>query len=275
VDAEGYSTEEVEQSDTVNEQDSQDSYDTIEPDSIEEAEKYKEFLRNTLHKLTSNLNELDARIEEGEEGMASKRRQIVRDINSVREAQKEFRAITNSKRVTYRMNPLDKPAKSDVHEGGVYGWISYDVEDKVVVINYQVKDRTTQGHEMKHGYQFLRGKLSIEPGGRAGGLLYDLVDEKEAYRRQFSLSAGLGLSTFKKYSNINLENIAELGYNIPDVQLSTSTTIGEWEEATGKVLWNDRKFVMNNLEVSMNEWIKYANTKFKETDEKLIYEIIR
>ena len=49
-------------------------------------------------------------------------------------------------------------------------------------------DKELKGHEMKHMYQFLTGKLSLTRKGEGISLiLYDMTDEDEAYFRESAL----------------------------------------------------------------------------------------
>ena len=40
------------------------------------------------------------------------------------------------------------------------------------------------GHELKHAYQFMEGKISFNKSNGEAGELYDITDEKDAYKRQ-------------------------------------------------------------------------------------------
>ena len=46
-------------------------------------------------------------------------------------------------------------------------------------------------HELKHGYQYEKGKVSFAVDGKSYGKLYDVSDEKDAYNRQTYLERGV------------------------------------------------------------------------------------
>ncbi|AUC13629.1 hypothetical protein BTO06_00040 [Tenacibaculum sp. SZ-18] len=78
--------------------------------------------------------------------------------------------------------------KTDVG-GGSYkdGFLGYDTSRNTVTVN--LVDGYNKGdlaHELKHGYQYLKGQMSLymTPDGTFyGGDLHDLIDEEEAYNR--------------------------------------------------------------------------------------------
>lgn len=82
----------------------------------------------------------------------------------------------------------------------------------------RISDKTDYGligHELKHAYQFMEGKISFNKSNGDAGELYDITDEEEAFKRQAYIG---GVLTWERdydyylkmipieYSNINPKN---------------------------------------------------------------------
>lgn len=57
------------------------------------------------------------------------------------------------------------------------------IENGKVVMRYNRGDFDSLSHELKHGYQFVKGQISFKSSGQGGGLLYDLPDEQASWKR--------------------------------------------------------------------------------------------
>lgn len=65
-------------------------------------------------------------------------------------------------------------------KGGVTQWKN----NRVLI---KISDKTDYGligHELKHAYQFMKGKISFNKSDGGAGKLYDITDEEEAFKRQ-------------------------------------------------------------------------------------------
>lgn len=102
---------------------------------------------------------------------------------------------------------------------GKESFTTYDKKDKAVVFNIAsgaASKFASLGHEFKHGFQFLEGKLSFNNQNPPGpGQLYDLEDEEEAYKRQYALSPKTTLTQINENQVIyKVTNMEEIHYNV-------------------------------------------------------------
>jgi hypothetical protein len=64
-----------------------------------------------------------------------------------------------------------------------------------------------ESHEFKHAYQFIRGRISFNRTTGSAGILYDLMDEVEAYERQYIIDSGIRYGQIDFYGNdVNANN---------------------------------------------------------------------
>lgn len=94
----------------------------------------------------------------------------------------EIRELENSEQVYTVSNISGK-------EGGV----SYDhsTEKISIEIGTESKNRSQLlAHELKHAYQFEKGKVSFRTDGSGYGSLYDITDETESYNRERAFASG-------------------------------------------------------------------------------------
>ena len=69
---------------------------------------------------------------------------------------------------------------------GNEGAVGFNWDSKAVTINFNsgsIDALANFGHELKHGFQFEEGKISLIPNTQYGGDLFDLQDEVESYQR--------------------------------------------------------------------------------------------
>lgn len=102
---------------------------------------------------------------------------------------------------------------------GKESFTTYDKKDKAVVFNIAsgaASKFASMGHEFKHGFQFLEGKLSFSNSNPpSAGQLYDLEDEEEAYKRQYGLSPSTTLTQINDNQVIyKVTNMEEIHYNV-------------------------------------------------------------
>ncbi len=100
-----------------------------------------------------------------------------------------------------------------------------------IIIRYSGIGLSSFAHEMKHGYQALKGELNFSniydkdhPGEHPGGSLYDATDEVGAYRRSYAF--GDDRKFFSSYADITANKIINLSdkyYRYPYEHLSTSS----------------------------------------------------
>jgi hypothetical protein len=115
-------------------------------------------------------------------------------------------------------------------EGG--GNVNID-EFGVLTINYNSFHDMV--HELKHAYQFETGEISFGKDGK-GGILYDKMDEVEAYKRGFAFG---DRDHFNNMSSITMENVGILlnsksnrpYLNLPNTQLTYQSTISDYNKA--------------------------------------------
>lgn len=78
------------------------------------------------------------------------------------------------------------------NEGGTsYNDKTGQIDIGVAKVSNYLQSVGLAAHELKHGYQFETGKVSIVVDGKSYGKLYDLSDEKAAYNRQAYLEHGV------------------------------------------------------------------------------------
>ncbi|WP_415711174.1 RHS repeat-associated core domain-containing protein [Flavobacterium branchiophilum] len=68
--------------------------------------------------------------------------------------------------------------------------VSYDKATDKVMIGIDKDDYGIVGHELKHGYQFEKGKISLITDNSGYGSLYDVGDETESYNRERQFKSG-------------------------------------------------------------------------------------
>lgn len=68
--------------------------------------------------------------------------------------------------------------------------VYYDKTTDKVMIGVNTDDYGLVGHELKHGYQFEKGKISLISDNTGYGSLYDVGDETEAYNRERQFKSG-------------------------------------------------------------------------------------
>jgi RHS repeat-associated protein len=93
------------------------------------------------------------------------------------------------------LNEISDMEKSDqvynVYTNNDNTGVSYDKATDKVMIGLNAKDDYGLiGHELKHGYQFEKGKVSLMADNSSYGSLYDVSDETEAYNRDRQLNGG-------------------------------------------------------------------------------------
>ncbi|MQP52686.1 MULTISPECIES: protein kinase [unclassified Flavobacterium] len=94
---------------------------------------------------------------------------------------------------------------STVNGGGV----SYDMSTEEVMIGIGAdSSKGMIGHELKHGYQFETGQISIVANNSNYGSLYDIGDETESYNRERALDGGMQFfsSSGFKWNNNDVYN---------------------------------------------------------------------
>lgn len=130
-------------------------------------------------KRTERLNKRFAKEDANPNSQISRLNQTLTEFDALESSDTVFNLITNS---------------PDVDGETANGNIQYDTSNGEININLNRGfDAGFFGHELKHGFQFLDGKLSFFKSSGNGGFLYDLQDEVEAYKRQ-SLFGGQGRS---------------------------------------------------------------------------------
>ncbi|WP_046759288.1 RHS repeat-associated core domain-containing protein, partial [Kordia jejudonensis] len=165
-------------------------YHEIAGDSIGAGrEHYDRFRQNTVDKRQRILDRRerklsrarergnDDRVDSLTERFDSEDADANSDINRLNQTLTELDALENSEQV------YNLVTNSPDVVGDKAGNITYDTDTGEVNVN--VANGYTSGlfaHELKHAYQFETGALSFGQGGN-GGLLYDIQDEVEAYRR--------------------------------------------------------------------------------------------
>ena len=101
---------------------------------------------------------------------------------------------------TYRKKDYEDIDKlGNTYTRGSRGYISYDPDKNVCTIHVNEEGGLCLGdfaHELKHGYQFLVGRLSLKVNPNGGetdisGFLYDYTDELEAHERGFDFGSQL------------------------------------------------------------------------------------
>ena len=113
-------------------------------------------------------------------------------------------------RTYYRAPGTDYDKNGLPYEHHFGGYVSYDQDKEVFIINLNSYEGINIGdfaHELKHGYQFETGRLSMKgkatSGMANGGYLYDYTDEVEAHQRGADFGSSLPEHPDPKvYSNL-------------------------------------------------------------------------
>ena len=80
------------------------------------------------------------------------------------------------------------------------------------------------GHELKHAYQFMEGKISFNKSDGDAGKLYDITDEKDAYKRQAYIR---GVLTWERDYDYYLKMIPIVYPNVNPENTHTKSTGGK------------------------------------------------
>lgn len=80
------------------------------------------------------------------------------------------------------------------------------------------------GHELKHAYQFMEGKISFNKSNGDAGKLYDITDEKDAYKRQAYIR---GVLTWERDYDYYLKMIPIVYPNVNPENTHTKSTGGK------------------------------------------------
>ena len=122
------------------------------------------------------------------DGFVEQIKHIIRDVRSANNIADDIKyQLLNAFKQTIRELRRLKRSKDiftivfdSTIEGGDTRW-----EDNGVLI--RISDKTDYGligHELKHAYQFMEGKISFNKSKGDAGELYDITDEEEAFKRQ-------------------------------------------------------------------------------------------
>ena len=149
-----------------------------------------------------------------------KSNRLRKEISRYEDAKREIAEMRASDqmydfRTYYKAPETDYDKNGLPYEHNFGGYVSYDQDKEVFIINLNSYEGINIGdfaHELKHGYQFETGRLSMrkKAGGgitNNGGYLYDYTDEIEAHQR----GADFGSSSSehpdpKIYSNLKQGN---------------------------------------------------------------------
>lgn len=153
------------------------------------------------------------------DGFVEQIKHIIRDVRSANNIADDIKyQLLNAFKQTIRELRRLKRSKDiftivfdSTIEGGDTRW-----KDDGVLI--RISDKTDYGligHELKHAYQFMEGKISFNKSNGDAGKLYDITDEEEAFKRQAYIG---GVLFWKRdyddylkiipieYPNVNPEN---------------------------------------------------------------------
>ena len=141
------------------------------------------------------------------------------EIRRFQDAKKEIAEMRASDQIYDYRTYFKKPKKTEsggvINERHYNGYVSYDQDTKVFIININKYYADYNGevnlgdfaHELKHGYQFETGRLSLK-GNKNGGIidigghLYDYTDELEAHLRGSVFgSSAPAMPDMKTYEN--------------------------------------------------------------------------
>ena len=146
-----------------------------------------------------------------------KSNRLRKEISRYEDAKKEIAEMRASDqmydfRTYYRAPETDYDKNGLPYERNFGGYVSYDQDNDVFIINLNSYGGVNVGdfaHELKHGYQFETGRLSMKgnAGGgitNNGGYLYDYTDEIEAHQRGADFGSSLSEHPDPKiYSNLS------------------------------------------------------------------------
>ena len=161
-------------------------------------------------------------LNEREDCDSKKCNRLREEIRRFQEAKKEIAEMRKSDQV-YDFRTYFKKPKMDASgcfiEKNYCGYVSYDKETNIFIINVNKYNADANGevnlgdfaHELKHGYQFETGRLSLkakpsEAVADIAGYLYDYTDEVEAHLRGSVFGSNMpAIPDPKVYSNLPIE----------------------------------------------------------------------
>jgi hypothetical protein len=173
--------------------------DKFKKGSQKKVEKFKSQTKDKIASVDQQISDINSKI--SKDGSSEELQGQLADLQTrkteLQSALSEIASLETSDQI-FRLN---KRARR--------GGITYQNKlTKVVVINYH--DLSSQGHELKHAYQFINGEFSFERHGfgfrRHGGDLYDINDEVAAYKRTYAFNpeltkSKLGVNSMKAISS--------------------------------------------------------------------------
>ena len=263
---------------------------TFTPESEEAVEDYRDYANEKLDVINSRSRRLNRRIAKvqrridrnNERDRPNARRTArlnrrIGNLNGQLDFQNTIRTEITASLNEIRIMEEDENMTFHLIENGLdpgrSGSIGYDPINNQVVIHYS--NNHSLGHELKHGYQAQQGTLSFGPGADidgewAGHLLYDLVDEQEAYRLEYALLGNNGgLELFANYNSITPENISQLQNDVtgvrpyvglPNINLTINTLGRIVEQVNGVMLTRSRAVWRDKYaDEPISKWFNAAN----------------
>lgn len=151
--------------------------DKFDPASQKKVDSHKGKTESLISSLDKKINKL-----EGEDGLSKKQQS---NLDYYKESKGE---LSNALTEIGVLEASDQMYTiRDYGKAG--GLLSYDPSSDVIYVNVDALT-STLAHELKHAYQFEKHQVSFASGEDGeewgGGYLYDVQDEVEAFRRQFS-----------------------------------------------------------------------------------------
>ena len=170
----------------------------VDPDGTTLTTAAEEMAGEMVRFAVDKISEINVKIDKGVSD--EKLQEYKADIKRYKDAIMEINTLRESDQMydfkTYYQEPYTDYNENNMpYERNSAGFVSYDQDTKTFIINvntyYAYPDEIVNlgdfAHELKHGYQFETGRLSMRgktsSGMANGGYLYDYTDEKEAHQR--------------------------------------------------------------------------------------------
>ncbi|MEI7595367.1 MAG: hypothetical protein WCK02_06435 [Bacteroidota bacterium] len=215
---------------------------------IEKANKQKTEINNKINENNGKLNGMNSADKEfaklSEENINLNNK--ISELNTMIDEVVEM----NNSDMKFFLNPT---SNYNDENNRVKGNVRY--KNGIIQMNYNVGNTGTMAHELKHGYQALKGEFSFNKETGAPGWLYDLTDEQAAKQRGSAF--GYLSDPLLKVSTSDLIVIYGYDKDIPSVNLNSSMLI----EYVLSAWANGRPFEMQT---------KYDGKTFKDFEEDFV-----
>ncbi|MDX1903742.1 MAG: hypothetical protein SFU27_06240 [Thermonemataceae bacterium] len=179
------------------------------------ANLYKNFKKNlsALYTQVKNTEKLSyfQKLDE------TKKQRFYKMKNELKSTMKEIIIIEKSKfKYSFQSAPYTTIINNGVTTYKIEGWLDYNTSTQKIQVHlpqlppntHPSKKVALEAHEFKHIHQFEKGRISFNKITGNAGVLYDIEDEVEAYKRQQIIDFGI------RYGDVDLKGNEAIGFTI-------------------------------------------------------------